>query len=558
MPYFEKGYLYKLFSGVLVLYYIIHLFLSFYFIILYQNYIAMTETFSVDGYTFTDDHQFIDHLFDLTPEISVLVNQLGVECQEKVNDRLVKKIQATIQKYPHIPQFRNYLAVAYSVSGKHDKAYETVQKTMADFPDYLYAKLNAADTALARDDYESVKKFLGESLELRDLYPERQVFQRDELFKYSKTVLRYHCQLEDIENAERVFKTIQSISPPESDFDAFHQIAALRLKTAGKRIGMEKEFMKRVKITKQAKLSLSVKPIELANPEIKVLYEYDMRIPQERLHEILALPRASLIADLEHIMDDAIARYSEFVECGVHEKCGFVLHAIFLLMELNSVNSLPKILSFLEYDDEFLDFWIGDHKTETIWQCIYKLGGSETNLLKQFLLKPGVDTYSKLAVSDALSQMCLYHVERRDEIQQIYSEVFQTFIDADVDDNLIDTDFLGLCLCDILDCKFVDLLPYIKVLFETIQIPHGIAGDYDKVAEKMRKPETRQKKKEIFTIFQLYDNVLGTWAGYKPEEKKKETFHSNPSALPVTVAPSIGRNDPCPCGSGKKYKKCCL
>ncbi len=22
--------------------------------------------------------------------------------------------------------------------------------------------------------------------------------------------------------------------------------------------------------------------------------------------------------------------------------------------------------------------------------------------------------------------------------------------------------------------------------------------------------------------------------------------------------PTIGRNDPCPCGSGKKYKKCCL
>jgi uncharacterized protein len=22
-------------------------------------------------------------------------------------------------------------------------------------------------------------------------------------------------------------------------------------------------------------------------------------------------------------------------------------------------------------------------------------------------------------------------------------------------------------------------------------------------------------------------------------------------------APKVGRNDPCPCGSGKKYKKCC-
>jgi uncharacterized protein YecA (UPF0149 family) len=22
--------------------------------------------------------------------------------------------------------------------------------------------------------------------------------------------------------------------------------------------------------------------------------------------------------------------------------------------------------------------------------------------------------------------------------------------------------------------------------------------------------------------------------------------------------PAVGRNDPCPCGSGRKYKKCCL
>ena len=26
---------------------------------------------------------------------------------------------------------------------------------------------------------------------------------------------------------------------------------------------------------------------------------------------------------------------------------------------------------------------------------------------------------------------------------------------------------------------------------------------------------------------------------------------------PIRAQPSIGRNSPCPCGSGKKYKKCC-
>jgi uncharacterized protein len=31
------------------------------------------------------------------------------------------------------------------------------------------------------------------------------------------------------------------------------------------------------------------------------------------------------------------------------------------------------------------------------------------------------------------------------------------------------------------------------------------------------------------------------------------------SPIPVTHSPfgKVGRNDPCPCGSGKKYKKCC-
>lgn len=28
-------------------------------------------------------------------------------------------------------------------------------------------------------------------------------------------------------------------------------------------------------------------------------------------------------------------------------------------------------------------------------------------------------------------------------------------------------------------------------------------------------------------------------------------------ARPITSAPKVGRNDPCPCGSGKKYKRCC-
>ena len=37
----------------------------------------------------------------------------------------------------------------------------------------------------------------------------------------------------------------------------------------------------------------------------------------------------------------------------------------------------------------------------------------------------------------------------------------------------------------------------------------------------------------------------------------RPTVNNGPTQQPVKVGKKIGRNDPCPCGSGKKYKNCC-
>ncbi|MCP4603540.1 MAG: hypothetical protein GY847_23980 [Proteobacteria bacterium] len=41
-----------------------------------------------------------------------------------------------------------------------------------------------------------------------------------------------------------------------------------------------------------------------------------------------------------------------------------------------------------------------------------------------------------------------------------------------------------------------------------------------------------------------------------PEDTADFDILLNP-ITPAKAAPSVGRNEPCPCGSGKKYKKCC-
>lgn len=43
------------------------------------------------------------------------------------------------------------------------------------------------------------------------------------------------------------------------------------------------------------------------------------------------------------------------------------------------------------------------------------------------------------------------------------------------------------------------------------------------------------------------------------QKKKEQAVREMPvKREPVVVGPKAGRNDPCPCGSGKKYKKCHL
>ena len=53
----------------------------------------------------------------------------------------------------------------------------------------------------------------------------------------------------------------------------------------------------------------------------------------------------------------------------------------------------------------------------------------------------------------------------------------------------------------------------------------------------------------------LYE--LPQWDGIFSDEKRKEIQKSWRSSKTIVNENKVGRNDPCPCDSGKKYKKCC-
>lgn len=56
--------------------------------------------------------------------------------------------------------------------------------------------------------------------------------------------------------------------------------------------------------------------------------------------------------------------------------------------------------------------------------------------------------------------------------------------------------------------------------------------------------------------------LLGWVCQHNSKAERKDRIvvsidHEYAAFATVVAKPTVGRNDPCPCGSGRKYKKCC-
>ena len=114
----------------------------------------------------------------------------------------------------------------------------------------------------------------------------------------------------------------------------------------------------------------------------------------------------------------------------------------------------------------------------------------------------------------------------------------------------------------------------VKELAAKYEIPvMTMVGFLDGIDESLIVPnpiEEMDEDTEVNLIFdkeKLYKNMvdakadwlygLPMWDNIFDEDKKKALYREAKKANTVIKGKKVGRNDPCPCGSGKKYKKCC-
>lgn len=100
-----------------------------------------------------------------------------------------------------------------------------------------------------------------------------------------------------------------------------------------------------------------------------------------------------------------------------------------------------------------------------------------------------------------------------------------------------------------------------------------MTGFLDGINDSLKEPnpiEEMEEDTEVSLAFdkeKLYKNMVAAeadwlynleqWNSIFDEAKRKELYKEQKSSTTIRKEAKVYPNDPCPCGSGKKYKKCC-
>ena len=100
------------------------------------------------------------------------------------------------------------------------------------------------------------------------------------------------------------------------------------------------------------------------------------------------------------------------------------------------------------------------------------------------------------------------------------------------------------------------MVGFLDGIDESLDVPNPIdTMDEDTVVNLVFDKEKLYKNMVAARADWLYE--LPQWEEIFSESELKKLYKEQKESTTIRKGKKIGRNDPCPCGSGKKYKKCC-
>lgn len=302
--------------------------------------------------------------------------------------------------------------------------------------------------------------------------------------------------------------------------------------------------------------------------------EFTGRFPEQ------AIRAAQLRRDeIKPRLIELIRGATEVVRSGkVLERNGH-LYAVFLLTEFGAKEALPAILEAISLPEDGPFDLFGDAVTEDLRKVLAALAVDMPEVIDALIADPAINEYVRWAAAH-----CYLHWVRdgritRDEAVRKLGELLH---DARMAGDGISASFL---VSELVSLAPAEVLDEIRAAYDQ-QLIEEILVSLEHVEQSIAEGEALiQWSLEDCAPTGIEDTVaeLRNWASFSGDETSTEhppqTTRSelNTSHFDLEIpldelkgagvsesddtirgtSSKVGRNSPCPCGSGKKYKKCC-
>jgi len=203
------------------------------------------------------------------------------------------------------------------------------------------------------------------------------------------------------------------------------------------------------------------------------------------------------------------------------------LHAWRALAQLKAKEAIPHLIKLLDNEEYEDNDWV----TEEFPKVFGMIGEEAIKPLKSFLYNSSKEEFPRITVAHGLEQIANYNPDKRQECIDILSN----FLIQSTDEV---TTLNGFVVSFLVDLKAVSEINVIRDAYDRDIIDISVQGDLEDVELELGLRQERSTPKP---------NYMDSY--YEPIYKETPIYRETKK---------VGRNEPCPCGSGKKYKKCCL
>jgi len=229
----------------------------------------------------------------------------------------------------------------------------------------------------------------------------------------------------------------------------------------------------------------------------------------------------------------------------------FLLH---LFGQMREARAYRPLLELLTQPIETLESLLGDSLDATLAQILAGVFDGDPGPLEEIILDPGVHEYARWPVLDAYGGLAHLRQIDRERAERILFDFGEMDLPPE------DGAWIGwLHACAAIASP--NLLSYARqMVTDGKAAPHGIgASDFEADISAWR-DDPEGELKWLRPLDDVIDE-MSRWHGFSEAgiaERRKAEHLGGSIGRETHVNPhrDIGRNDPCPCGSGKKFKKC--